>query len=108
NSRRADKNKGWLSLNFGANYARTNNFYDNAYFAGRNSTNGSSIADYYSELATNSNAVVNGQVSFPSGSKESIAATQGLITATGQRTDANGTVYNTYAPTTSVGPAQAT
>lgn len=108
NSRGSDKTKGWLSLNFGANYARTNNFYDNAYFAGRNSANGSSIADYFSELATNSNAVYNGQVSFPSGSKEAIAANQGLITATGQRTDANGVLYNTYSPTTAIGPAQAT
>lgn len=49
NTTGADKTKGWLSLNFGVGYNRTNNFYDNLYFSGVNPDN--SIADYYAELA---------------------------------------------------------
>ncbi|WDF53710.1 OmpP1/FadL family transporter [Mucilaginibacter sp. KACC 22063] len=48
----ADKNKGWLSVNFGAAYARTNNFYQNTYYNGVNPS--SSIANYYAEQAFNS------------------------------------------------------
>ena len=44
-----DKTKGWLSFNLGASYNRTNNFYQNTYYAGRN-PNGS-IADYYAQQA---------------------------------------------------------
>ena len=44
-----DKTKGWLSFNLGASYNRTNNFYQNTYYAGRN-PNGS-ISDYYAQLA---------------------------------------------------------
>lgn len=51
NTTGADKTKGWLSLNFGIGYNRTNNFYDNLYYAGVNPNN--SIADYYAELANN-------------------------------------------------------
>lgn len=108
NNSRHDKGKGWLSLNFGVNYARTQNYYDNAFISGRNVSNGSSIADYYAEQATNTNAVVNGTASFPDGSLAGIGANQGLITPTGQQTDANGTLYNTYAPTTAIGPTQTT
>ncbi len=44
-----DKTHGWLSVNFGANYVRTNNFYQNTYYSGVNGS--SSIADYYANLA---------------------------------------------------------
>jgi hypothetical protein len=44
-----DKTKGWLSFNLGASYNRTNNFYQNTYYAGRN-PNGS-ISDYYAQEA---------------------------------------------------------
>ena len=44
-----DKTKGWLSFNLGASYNRTNNFYQNTYYAGKN-PNGS-ISDYYAQLA---------------------------------------------------------
>lgn len=44
-----DKTKGWLSFNLGASYNRTNNFYQNTYYAGKN-PNGS-ISDYYAQEA---------------------------------------------------------
>ncbi|NCD71887.1 OmpP1/FadL family transporter [Mucilaginibacter agri] len=44
-----DKSKGWLSLNYGLSYNRTNDFYQNTYYSGINHT--SSIADYYANLA---------------------------------------------------------
>jgi hypothetical protein len=47
----ADKTKGWLSLNFGIGYNRTNNFYENSNYSGINPNN--SIADYYAELGNN-------------------------------------------------------
>lgn len=45
----ADKTKGWLSVNFGAAYARTNNFYQNVGYRGTNPN--TSIADYYAGQA---------------------------------------------------------
>lgn len=50
--RGVDKTKGWLSVNFGLGYARTNNFNENIYYAGKN--NNSSISDYYASLANSS------------------------------------------------------
>ena len=47
--RGADKTKGWLSFNYGGGYSRTNNFYENVSYGGRNASN--SINDYYSKLA---------------------------------------------------------
>lgn len=47
--RGASKTEGWLSLNFGISYNRTNNFYANTAFGGNNTNN--SIADYFKELA---------------------------------------------------------
>ncbi|WP_184549536.1 OmpP1/FadL family transporter [Mucilaginibacter sp. FT3.2] len=44
-----DKTKGWLSINYGAAYSRTNNFYENITYGGANKT--SSISDYYNNLA---------------------------------------------------------
>ncbi|QEC78503.1 OmpP1/FadL family transporter [Mucilaginibacter ginsenosidivorax] len=51
-----DKTKGWLSINYGAAYSRTNNFYENITYGGKNPTN--SIGDYYAGIAN-----ANGQVS---------------------------------------------
>ncbi len=53
-----DKTKGWLSLNFGVGYNRTNDFGDNIRFGGTNST--STINDYYADLATNSGVDASG------------------------------------------------
>ncbi|PJJ84951.1 long-subunit fatty acid transport protein [Mucilaginibacter auburnensis] len=47
-----DKTKGWLSVNFGVGYNRTNDFGDNINYGGTNKAN--SINDYYGTLATNS------------------------------------------------------
>ncbi|MCJ8211467.1 hypothetical protein MUY27_17240 [Mucilaginibacter sp. RS28] len=48
-ARGADKTQGWLSLNFGIAYARTNNFYQNTYYNGQNNQN--NIAQYYAAQA---------------------------------------------------------
>ncbi|MEO7215470.1 hypothetical protein [Mucilaginibacter sp.] len=45
----ADRNKGWLSFNYGGGYSRTNNFYENINYAGSNGIN--SINDYYAGQA---------------------------------------------------------
>lgn len=47
--RGADKNKGWLSVNYGVAFSRTNNFNQNIHYGGTNSTN--SINDYYADQA---------------------------------------------------------
>jgi hypothetical protein len=47
-----DKTKGWLSLNFGVGFNRTNDFNQNIYYSGKNSS--SSINDYYASLANSS------------------------------------------------------
>jgi len=44
-----DKSKGWLSLNFGMGYNRTNDFYRSINYGAKN--NNSSITDYYAALA---------------------------------------------------------
>ncbi|MCD8739231.1 hypothetical protein LT679_01340 [Mucilaginibacter roseus] len=48
-ARGAKKTEGWLSLNFGLGYSRTNNFYDNTTYGGNNRA--SSISDYYTDRA---------------------------------------------------------
>lgn len=50
--RGTDKTKGWLSLNFGLGYNRTNDFGENIGFGGTNTS--SSINDYYASLANSS------------------------------------------------------
>ena len=50
--RGADKTKGWLSVNYGAGYSRTNNFYENISYGGTNNT--SSIGNYFADLANGS------------------------------------------------------
>ncbi|TSD66397.1 hypothetical protein FFF34_003060 [Inquilinus sp. KBS0705] len=47
--RGADRTKGWLSVNYGAGYSRTNDFYENIHYTGNNNTN--SINDYYAAQA---------------------------------------------------------
>lgn len=47
----SDKSKGWLSINYGAGYSRTNNFYENIVYNGKNASN--SISDYYAGTANN-------------------------------------------------------
>lgn len=47
--RGTSKTKGWLSLNFGVGYARTNDFGERIGFGGKNNT--SSINNYYADLA---------------------------------------------------------
>jgi hypothetical protein len=64
-----DKTKGWLSLNFGAGYSRTNDYGENINAAGKN--NSSSITDYYANLA-NSGGI-------PDGTLQSWAYNQNLI-----------------------------
>jgi hypothetical protein len=49
-----DKTKGWLSLNFGMGYNRTNNFYEHINYSGKNTN--SSINDYYASLANSGGA----------------------------------------------------
>jgi hypothetical protein len=44
-----DKTKGWLSINYGAAYSRTNNFYENITYGAKSNPN--SITDYYASLA---------------------------------------------------------
>jgi hypothetical protein len=51
NNHNADKTKGWLSVNFGVGYNRTNNYYQNSYYAGKNPN--TSISNYYAEQANN-------------------------------------------------------
>jgi hypothetical protein len=46
-----DKTKGWLSVNFGMGYNRTNNFDERIQYGAKNSAN--SINDYYASLANN-------------------------------------------------------
>jgi hypothetical protein len=53
----ADKGKGWLSVNFGASYNRSANYYETIGYKGTNSTN--SITNYYADLA-NSGGIDNG------------------------------------------------
>lgn len=50
--RGTDKTKGWLSVNWGLGYARTNDFGEKIGFGGTNNAN--SINDYYASLATSS------------------------------------------------------
>jgi hypothetical protein len=49
----SDKTKGWLSVNYGLGYSRTNDFYQNVNYGTPNNLN-SSISDYYANRAQNS------------------------------------------------------
>ncbi|OKS86540.1 OmpP1/FadL family transporter [Mucilaginibacter polytrichastri] len=88
-----DKTKGWLSLNFGASYNRTNDFYQNTYYSGVNKN--SSVADYYANLANNdvaNNYTLDGYL-------EGWAYRQKLIN--------NNANANVYEPSTTLGGTQA-
>jgi len=91
-----NKGKGWLSLNFGVGYARTNDFYEKTYYGGRNNNN--SIADYYADLA---NQDVHGNFGDPSSNGfdylEGWAYQHYLI---------NKDNTNTYSPSTDLGGDQ--
>lgn len=70
----ADLDKGWISFNFGLGYNRTKAFGNNINYSGTNGT--SSVADYYSELATDNYGVPS---SLPAGSLERMAYDNYLI-----------------------------
>lgn len=73
--RGADKSKGVLSINFGIGYNRTNNFYENVSYNGRNDFN--NIGNYYANLANANRAP--GETIPPSGTLEGVAYDQSLI-----------------------------
>jgi len=50
----SDKGKGWLSVNFGISYNRTNNYYEDINYGGINKSN--SITDYYANDAEQNKA----------------------------------------------------
>ena len=50
--RGVDKSKGWLSVNFGLGYSRTNNFNETINYGAKNNNN--SITNYYANLANSS------------------------------------------------------
>ena len=64
-----DKDKGWLSLNFGFAYNHTNDYGENITASGKNNT--SSITDYYANLGNS--------YGIPNGSLQSWAYNQNLI-----------------------------
>jgi len=68
----SDLNNGWVSLNFGIGYNKTNNFNSNITYSGRNTK--SSMADYFADLAGNTTT---GNLS--SGSLEKMAYDNYLI-----------------------------
>ena len=84
-----DKSKGWLSINLGVSYNRTNNFYQNVSYGAVNPN--SSIADYYAFLG---NQAIDNGFSL-NGFLEGWARDQQLIN---NREDAN-----TYVPSNTLG-----
>ncbi|WP_342647882.1 hypothetical protein [Mucilaginibacter sp. CSA2-8R] len=84
-----DKTKGWLSVNFGASYARTNDFYQNYSYRAVNPN--SSISDYYAYLGNQ--AIDNGYSL--DGYLEGWARDQRLIN--------NSANVNTYVPSNTLG-----
>jgi hypothetical protein len=79
--RGADKNKGWLSVNYGVGYSRTNNFYENISYGGTNNT--SSIGNYFSTLANQSKQTDAQGTYLPGGTLESWAYDHYLIEEAG-------------------------
>ncbi|RCH55809.1 hypothetical protein DJ568_03370 [Mucilaginibacter hurinus] len=49
----ADLTKGWLSVNYGFSFSRTNDFYENSTYGGTNPN--STITDYYADIANFTN-----------------------------------------------------
>ncbi|HEK19830.1 OmpP1/FadL family transporter [Mucilaginibacter sp.] len=68
-TRGADKNKGWLSVNYGVGFARTNDLYSNFRYSGNNNRN--SITNYFADQAN--------QFGDSQGSLGGMAADQNLI-----------------------------
>jgi hypothetical protein len=101
NNNNPDKTKGWLSLNFGTSFDRTNNFNQNIYYSGK--SNGSSIADYFAQSANKSNYISNGRFNFADNYPEYIAYNQYLIDSVGLNADKSKAVF---APNTSTNPNQ--
>lgn len=104
----ADKTKGLLSLNFALSYNRTNNFYQQAYYSGRN--NSSSISDYYADLATHNpdNYIDNrGYARLPNGALETIAYNQYLIDSVGANKTNPNDPYAIYDSNVATGVGQA-
>jgi len=85
----SDLNEGWVSLNFGIGYNKTNNFNTSINYGGKNAN--SSMADYFADLAGNTPTA-----SLASGSLEKMAYDNFLI-----EYDPAG-----YFPTTAVGTNQ--
>lgn len=85
------KTEGWLSVNFGASFNRTNNFYQKTSYRGTNSV--SSIADYYADLG---NIALQNNYSLD-GYLEGWARDQGLISLN---------TNNFYDPNTALGGTQ--
>ena len=70
----APLDQGWISFNFGLGYNRTKGYGNNFNFSGTNGVN--SVADYYSELATDNYGAPN---TLPAGSLERMAYDNYLI-----------------------------
>ena len=87
----ADKGKGWLSVNFGASYNRSADYYENVNYKGTNSAN--SITNYYANLA-NSQGVspINNSYSI-----QDFAADQSLISFVTSANNWNSNVFNNVA-----------
>jgi len=79
--RGADKTKGWLSVNYGASFSRSNDFYENITYGGTNA--GNSIGNYYASLANQSKQSDAQGFYLPEGSLESWAYNQFLIDENG-------------------------
>lgn len=91
----ADKTKGWLSLNFGISYNRTNNYYEDIRYSGKNTAN--SITDYYANDANN-NALSTSPGDIAEGSLGNWAYNQNLID------QYTGNVYKSNATNTAINP----
>ncbi|HWZ35930.1 MAG TPA: hypothetical protein VNW51_07195, partial [Mucilaginibacter sp.] len=72
-----DRSKGWLSINLGVGYNRTNNYYERIQYSAKNNDN--SITDYYARLA-NSQGLTQGSL-------QAWAADEQLIDAYGTATN---------------------
>nr|WP_294947072.1 hypothetical protein [uncultured Mucilaginibacter sp.] len=77
----ADRTKGWLSFNYGGGYSRTNNFYENITYGGKNSS--SSIGNYFANLANGSKQSDALGYYLPEGTLESWAYNHYLIEEAG-------------------------
>ncbi len=100
-----DVNSGWVSVNFGIGYNKTNNFNANTDYGGKNSR--SSIADYFADQSTINYGTTNGPNNdpnfFDAGSLEQMAYknfltqynTAGYFPTTEQNNVQNNSIINT-------------